>query len=296
MREATSDIKGKTIEFIWKLKREGLECGTIKTYAKSLKMIEKRGANLLDPESVKDILAIEENWKDTTKSILASAYQKFLELNGKSWKKPKLKPKQKIPFIPLESELDSLIASCGKKTATVLQTLKETGMRIGEAVRLKWTDLDVEHKTLALNDTEKNGRPRMFKLSSKLIAMIDALPRNRERVFGSSRSIHSSFWRQRKRTAAKLQNPRLLRISFHTFRHWKATMEYHKTKDILHVKEMLGHRSINNTLIYTQLVTFESNDYHSATAKTVKEARELVEAGFEYVCEIDDCMVFRKRK
>ena len=203
-REATSDIKGKTIEFIWKLKREGLECGTIKTYAKSLKMIEKRGANLLDPESVKDILAIEENWKDTTKSILASAYQKFLELNGKSWKKPKLKPKQKIPFIPLESELDSLIASCGKKTATVLQTLKETGMRIGEAVRLKWTDLDVEHKTLALNDTEKNGRPRMFKLSSKLIAMIDALPREKDSIFGSSKSIRSSFWRQRKKTAMKL--------------------------------------------------------------------------------------------
>ena len=73
-------------------------------------------------------------------------------------------------------------------------------------------------------------------------------------------------------------------------------MEYHKTKDILHVKELLGHRSINNTLIYTHLVTFESDEYHSATAKTVNEARQLVEAGFEYVCEIDSCTLFRKRK
>jgi len=31
-------------------------------------------------------------------------------------------------------------------------------------------------------------------------------------------------------------------------------------------------------------------------AKTVKEACELVEAGFEYVCEMDDVKIFRKRK
>jgi hypothetical protein len=37
----------------------------------------------------------------------------------------------------MESEIDQLIAGCGKHTSIVLQTLKETGMRIGEAVRLK---------------------------------------------------------------------------------------------------------------------------------------------------------------
>ncbi len=35
-------------------------------------------------------------------------------------------------------------------------------------------------------------------------------------------------------------------------------MEYHKTKDILHVKEILGHKSINNTILYTQLVTIQT--------------------------------------
>jgi integrase len=51
--------------------------------------------------------------------------------------------------------------------------------------------------------------------------------------------------------ATKLQNPRLLRITFHTFRHWKATMEYNRTKDILYVMKLLGHRCIKNTLVYT---------------------------------------------
>jgi len=94
----------------------------------------------------------------------------------------------------------------------------------------------------------------------------------------------------------KLHNPRLNEITFHTLRHFKATMEYHKTKDILHVKQLLGHKSINNTLIYTQLVSFESNEFHVKTAKTVNEACELAKAGFDYFTTMDDVQIFRKRK
>jgi len=54
-------------------------------------------------------------------------------------------------------------------------------------------------------------------------------------------------------------------------------MEYHKTKDILHIMEMLGHRDIKTTLIYTQLVSFESDEYHSSTAKTTEAAEKLVD-------------------
>jgi hypothetical protein len=42
--------------------------------------------------------------------------------------------------------------------------------------------------------------------------------------------------------------------------------------------------------------SFEGGEYHSAVAKSVEEARKLVEEGFEYVCEKDDIMLFRKRK
>ena len=73
-------------------------------------------------------------------------------------------------------------------------------------------------------------------------------------------------------------------------------MEYHKTKDILHVMRMLGHKNIKNTLIYTQLVTFEDDDYLCKAAKGVKEATELIEAGYEYVCEMETIKLFKKRK
>jgi hypothetical protein len=44
------------------------------------------------------------------------------------------------------------------------------------------------------------------------------------------------------------------------------------------------------------LITFESDEYPSAVAKTVDEAKSLIEAGFEYVTTYDDKMLFRKRK
>lgn len=44
------------------------------------------------------------------------------------------------------------------------------------------------------------------------------------------------------------------------------------------------------------LVHFESDDFHSAVAKTIEESRKLIEAGFEYVCTYENNMLFRKRK
>ncbi|MBS7611971.1 site-specific integrase, partial [Candidatus Bathyarchaeota archaeon] len=87
---------------------------------------------------------------------------------------------------------------------------------------------------------------------------------------------YRDFEIQRRNIANKLQNPRIEKITFHTLRHWKATMEYAKTKDVLYVMRILGHKNIKNTLIYTQLVNFESDEYHFATASTVEEAGKLI--------------------
>jgi integrase len=127
--------------------------------------------------------------------------------------------------------------------------------------------------------------------------MLNSLPKNTQRVFGATQdAMRKSFAPQRRRAASKLKNPRLLQISFHTFRHWKATMEYHKTRDILHVMQLLGHRSIQNTLVYTQLIGFKDDEWTARVATSEKEVCQLVEAGFEYVCDYNGNRVFRKRK
>jgi integrase len=138
----------------------------------------------------------------------------------------------------------------------------------------------------------------MFKVSTKLLAMFSMPPKRSELVFGyyEMRGFRRPYTRQWKRIALKLGNPRLNQITFHTFRHWKATMEYHKTKDILHVMRLLGHKNIKNTRVYTQLVTFEDDDYTCKAAANVKEALELIEAGHEYVCDVDSVKLCTKRK
>ncbi|HLN44558.1 MAG TPA: tyrosine-type recombinase/integrase [Candidatus Sulfotelmatobacter sp.] len=96
--------------------------------------------------------------------------------------------------------------------------------------------------------------------------------------------------------AFRFKNSRLNQITFHTFRHWKATMEYHKTKDILYVKEILGHKSLNNTMLYTQLINFKEDEFTACIAHSEEEACKLIESGFEFVCDYDGNKIFRKRK
>ena len=78
-------------------------------------------------------------------------------------------------------------------------------------------------------------------------------------------------------------------------------MEYHKTKDILHVKELLRHKNIRNTLKYIAIekALFETesvDEFHVKVAHNLEEACKLVEVGFDYVTDMEGCKIFRKRK
>jgi integrase len=292
------DSKSPLFQYAWWMKKEGYAEDTITTRVKILRILCKRGAVLNDPETIKEAIA-RQSWSSKRKVNAADAYTAFLRMNGGSWQPPRYRVEQTLPFLPTEAEIDALIAGCGFKTSTFLLLLKETGMRCGEANKLQWTDLDIERGTVRVTP-EKGSKPRMFKLSSNLLSRLLTLKARAEsnRIFCKHvRTQRRLFQKQRKNLARKLHNPRLLQIHFHSFRHWKGTMEYHKTKDILHVMQVLGHRNINNTLIYTQLLESKDDDYVSKVAKTAEEARQLVEDGFDYVCTTPEClMLFKKRK
>jgi len=174
-------------------------------------------------------------------------------------------------------------------------------MKAGEANRLEWSNIDFERRLITLNKPEKNSQSRIFRVSSTLMSMLKALPKTHKQVFISSlESRKSTFYQTRKVAVRKLQSPRLLHISFHTFRHWKATMLYHQTKDILFVKEFLGHKKIDNTLLYIQLerALFDetTDEFTVKVTKKPGDIKVLLEVGFEYICQKDDLMFFRKRK
>jgi integrase len=296
------DLKGKLIDYAWFMKKAGLREGTIKPRCKLLTILYRRGADLLDPENVKAKIA-EQDWCEGRKGNAVDAYSTFLKMVGGSWNPPKYKSIPKLPFVPKETEIDQLIAGCSPKVGAFLQLLKETGARAGEAWRVEWDSIDFETSTIRITP-EKNSNPRIFHISQKLVAMIRSLPRTYGKyVFASLNmsvdNFRDTFIDQRKRVATKISNPRLRKIMFKTLRTWKGTMEYHRTKDVLHVMQILGHKNIKNTLIYIQLeeALFKDEiDYVSKVAKTENEACVLIEAGFEFVCDFNGHKLFRKRK
>jgi len=87
----------------------------------------------------------------------------------------------------------------------------------------------------------------------------------------------------------------------HTTRHWKATQLYYQTKDILHIREFLGHKRLGSTLIYINIenALFHNGapeEFYVEIARTSKEIEGVLEVGFEYICEKDNLLFFRKRK
>jgi hypothetical protein len=60
----------------------------------------------------------------------------------------------------------------------------------------------------------------------------------------------------------------------------------------------MGHKKLETTLIYTQLLNLNDEEWTCKVATNVKDATDLIEAGFEYVTgEYNDGgKLFRKRK
>jgi integrase len=294
--------KGKILELCLYMKRQNYSDETLRLNRVALKVLCERGADLFDPESVKDVIS-KQAWTANRKRNVCNAYAMFLKLNKMTWEKPRCTVTQSIPFIPTEQEIDCLISASGRKLSTFLLLLKETAMRRGEAKRLEWINIDSQRCTITLNDPEKRSKPRIWKVPSQLIAQLNALPKVNQLVFGDSKmdSMKSMFLNTRKRLSIKLQNPRLLSINFHSFRHWKATMLYHQTKDPYYVKDFLGHKSLKNTEIYitierTMFAEYANDEFTVKIAQTPQELTQLLEVGFEYVCQKDNLIFLRKRK
>jgi integrase len=298
---ATLSATPEIISYLMELFKRGRSQETISNTSRRLKYLSEL-CNLKDPEQAREAIASKQTWKLNTKRTTTAIYDGFLKFCGIKWQRPDYKKQTQLYFIPTEQELDILISAGNTTTAGLLQFLKETASRIGEATRVKWTDYDPDRKVVSINYPEKGSLPRILPISDKLIAMLNALPKKRETIFSPNKDdLRDTFDRLRKRTAKKIGNPRLLKISFHTFRHWKATMEYHKTKDIIHVKNMLGHKNIETTMVYINieqaLFLQETDEWTCKVAHNEQEAIALIEANFQYVNNLsDNVALYRKRK
>jgi integrase len=296
----TENVKNhKQIRFnyeVW-MAKQGYAKQTIEGRSSILRTLLNRQVNIDNPESVKEYLASSDNSEGRKRNIVHTITS-YYESKDKTWKPPKYQRVPQIPWVPQEKQVDQLIAGVPGKYKPFLQILKETGMRPGEAWQIKWNDIDYNTKQVRITP-EKGSNPRILPISNELIAMLNLLPRETEYVFKKGKYKHFSegYRRHSKKIAVTLSDNNLARITFKTMRHYKGTMEYHKTKDILHVKQVLGHKNIKNTLVYTHLINFRAEEYTTKVANNSDEACVLLEAGFEYVLTSPDgLMIFKKRK
>ena len=292
-------FKGEILSAVLKLRERGFSEAYLQTMMRALLEIS-RHADLHDSDDVLMYVA-KKNVKESFKANLIDFYRHYADFYGIHFVKVRYRRDHRIPRVPLEAKIDMLIAHATKKYAIIYSMIKECGLRPVEVAGLTLDDIDLEKGILSISSA-KHGSPRMLRLKEKTLAMLNDYVKQRrfgikDKLFPPAGVICNTYGRLRTSLAKKLNDHELHKIRLYDLRHYYATMLYHKTKDILLVKEKLGHRNINNTLVYTHLVDFGVEDeFYSATAKTVQEAAKLIEQGFDYVTDVDGVKLFRKRK
>jgi integrase len=283
---------------LWHLKQNGYADETIKGYSKRLKHLEQN-TDINNPQTVRGYIA-RMNVSNAYKEAMVNAYIHYVEFYGLEWKKPIYKRSERLPNVPSTEQVNKIIANSGRKNSMIFSILRDTGLRPVELHRLTIRNINLEHGII-YPETAKGGSARALELKHSTLAMLKEYiakkdPKTNERIFPTTKIMSHVWCRIRNRTAKKLQEPELKNYRLYDLRHYFATMLYHRTKLILLVKAKLGHRNIQNTLIYMHLVKFTEDEYNTATASTIEEACKLINVGYEYVTEMDDAKIFRKRK
>jgi integrase/predicted RNA-binding Zn-ribbon protein involved in translation (DUF1610 family) len=288
------DAKGSLIKYAAYLERQGYYRDT--SYMDLLRALLKDGANLQDPEDVKTKIA-RHKWKDSVKMLATYAYDQFCRMENITWTKPRYKQQETILYVPDEKDLDALINSTqSKRMAAYLQCLKETFADPGEVLRIEWRD--IKDNIITINHPVKGHLPGQVEVSNRLLSMLNALPKTSKLVFPTSYDVvRQGLQSLRKRAAIKLQNPKLLEISFKSYRHWGGSMLAHYTNgNVLTIKKMLRHKSVQNTMKYIHTLEFKDEDFEIATATTEEEVKQLGQAGFIKYDEMKGIHFYRKPK
>ena len=294
----TADVKGKIVEFLWHLKKEGYSQDTIKTYVHLLNQLAKRGADIFNADSVKQLIAEEveqKHWGEGRRNNAIKAYTAFLKMQGKTWEKPRRKFKKGLPRPPTPEQVQQLIAGASRKYAPIFKFMSETGAAPIEVSVLTERSFDFERNTVYV-EGKKGHMDRIVPISPELAALMKEYL-TRYKAFPSSQKTGQKWRKYRNKLAEKLNDKALKGVRLYDLRHYFGTMAYAQVGDILWVKDKMGHSKIETTMIYTKLLAYPiDEEYVCRAAETVEESEKLIEAGFEYVTNVHNVKLFRKRK
>lgn len=165
-----------------------------------------------------------------------------------------------LPFVPSKQETWDFISSIpDRKQRTMVTLMYSSGLRIGEVCRLRYEDVD--RRNMRLHITHGKNRTDRYAILSK--AALDLLTeywfaygRPKGYLFpkqrGQDRPI-DTFFLSRHIHAHEDRLGWEHRLTCHSFRHAFGTHLYEDGVDLLTIKALLGHKSLNSTTIYVHL-------------------------------------------
>lgn len=188
--------------------------------------------------------------------------------------KYKLKePAENIKYLKDWDEAQTIIDKASPHLKPIIYTALYTGMRLGNILNLKWSNIDFKNKSISVtvkDRTKQGGKNHSIPLIAALENILKKLPKDSEFVFtykGKQIKSIKTAWenifykRGDKETnyalTKELKDPELPYKNFHTLRHTAGTWILKKTNNLKITKEILGHADIKTTLKYAHVLDDE---------------------------------------
>jgi integrase len=170
-------------------------------------------------------------------------------------------PVQKIKFfserdtlkerILTPDEEERLLGECSDHLKIIIKVALNTGMRLGEILNLRWSQVDLGERRIRVEKT-KSGKFRFININTPLLEVLGELKtRNGHNpfVFFDQRTGHA-FKRIDKAFKTARRRADISDLRFYDLRHTFASRLIHAGVDIEIVKSLLGHSSITLTQRY----------------------------------------------
>lgn len=175
-----------------------------------------------------------------------------------------------LPFVPSHEEAMVFISSISDlKQKAMISLLYSSGLRIGEVCSLKYSDIERKNMRIHIRHT-KNRSDRYAILSQNALDILTeywfAFDKPTDWLFPSQRSKDKPCHTYNVMRWMELHEAELgweHRLTCHSFRHAFGTRLYENGTNLLTIKHLMGHKSLNSTLIYIHLASYSGRNIAS---------------------------------
>jgi integrase len=151
-----------------------------------------------------------------------------------------------------EEEIQRLLATCPVYLRKIVQGALLTGLRKGDLLGLRWSDVDLERRIVYFNERKKGGKRGEKVLSGDLVELLRGIGRNgSDYVFTGPQGEPLKDVKRAFKTALKKAG--IEDFHFHDLRHTSASYLAMRSHNMKVVQEHLGHSSLAMTERYAHL-------------------------------------------